>query len=166
MIQTAAELVAVARERGVDLGPESIHADDSGLDFLAFQARDRNGMLWILRAPRRPDVLPVAEAENRVLAVVRPRLPVGVPEWRIRDSELIGYPKLPGRPAAVMNVAEQRFDWVFDPEHPPEAFVESLAETLVALHGIDPEAAAGAGLEFARQCLAACDAELHETAGP
>ena len=58
------------------------------------------GMAWVLRVPRRPDVLPRAENEARVLGLVKGRLPVEVPDWRIATPELIAYPRLAG-PTAV-----------------------------------------------------------------
>ena len=68
-------------------------------------ARGRDGVDWVLRIPRRPELAASIEAEARILAFLRPRLSVAVPEWRVRSSELIAYPRLPGAPGLTLDPA-------------------------------------------------------------
>jgi macrolide phosphotransferase len=103
-------------------------------------------MPWVVKAPRRADVLERAAAERRTLEMVRPRLPVAVPEWRVFSPEVVAYPRLSGDPAAVVDLEAGGYVWRFDETAPPAAFGETLAVALAALHGIGHDAAAGAGL--------------------
>lgn len=109
-------------------------------------ALDTGGTRWILRLPRRADVLPRAAAERAALALVSARLPVAVPNWRVHNAELIAYPRLDGEPAAVIDLSAGGYRWRFDPSAPPTPFVESFGATLAALHAIPVDAAAAAGL--------------------
>ena len=133
----------MAGKHGLSLSPESVQLEESGADFLAAFADDTAGMPWVLRLPRRPDVLPRAASEGRALALLRPRLPVAVPEWRINSPELIAYPRLAGTPAVVEGEA---YVWPVQNPPPHAAFIESLAAALAALHGTSHEAAAAANL--------------------
>lgn len=103
-----------------------------------------DGRRWVLRLPRRPDVLPRARAEARALALLGPRLPVAVPDWQVFDDALIAYPMLPGEPGLTFDPATHAVRWHFDPASP--RYPETLGAVLAALHAIDPEALRGAGL--------------------
>jgi macrolide phosphotransferase len=113
----------------------------------------------VLRAPRRPDVVEAAARESRILGLVRGCVPVDVPEWRVHTPELIAYPRLAGTPAATVDAIAKGYAWSIDPHSPGEPFLASLAGALAALHGIDPAAAAAAGVRVqspaaARQAMA------------
>lgn len=138
------DMVAIAGEHGVELNPDGIEMNESGMDFLVGIAEDAEGVSWVLRKPRRGDVLERADNEARVLKLIQPRLPVAVPDWRIYTPELIAYPLLSGQPAA--SVGAEGYAWNMDPVQPGERFVDSLAQGLAALHGIDHEDARAAGL--------------------
>src|SRR3954469_15086794 len=73
-------VAAIARRHGLALAGD-IELNDLGLDFRAAFASDEGGTAWVLRIPRRLDVLPRAENEARVLGLVKRRLPVEVPDW-------------------------------------------------------------------------------------
>jgi macrolide phosphotransferase len=104
MINTTAELLTVARKHGLRLKAESIKIETSGIDFLVAFATDEDGISWVLRVPRRFYVVEKAIYESKILNMVRDRLPVAVPDWRLNTSELIAYPRLPGIPAATINL--------------------------------------------------------------
>lgn len=139
-------LLRPAREQGFALHAVQPDLDESGADFVAAHAADDNGVAWIVKAPRRPDVAVRADGERRALEFLRSRLPVGVPDWRLFTPELIACPRVPGSPAAVVDLDVGDWVWRFDQTAPPAAFLESLAEALAALHRVDPEEAAGAQL--------------------
>lgn len=70
--------------------PGSVRFEEAGLDYrVAFAVRLGTGERWVLRIPRRPDVSAKVAQERAILDLVRPRLSVRVPDWRIHA---------PGRP--------------------------------------------------------------------
>jgi len=140
------DLLALAVQNGLQIDPTTITINESGLDFLAVFANTTDGVPWVLRAPRRNDVLQSAAYEKRVLDLLHNSLPVAVPDWQIYTPELIAYPKLQGVPAATTNPEMKNYDWYLNPQSLPPAFVESLAQALAALHGVDHDADAHAGL--------------------
>jgi macrolide phosphotransferase len=146
MIHNAAGLLSAARQNGLCLDLETLELDESGLDFLVAFATDQDGVPWVLRAPRRPDVVELAAGEHRVLELVHRHLPVAVPEWRVNTPELIAYPRLPGTPAATIDPAAKDYVWHIDRQSLPAVFIDSLAASMAALHRIDLVAAAGAGM--------------------
>jgi macrolide phosphotransferase len=139
------DLLAVAAANGLPLDPETARLDETGADFRAVHGVDEQGLAWIARFPRRPDVWERAEHESRILEFVRGRIPVAVPEWRIATREVIAYPRVPGNPLATIDMEAGDYAWCVDRQSPPAAFVDSLGRTLAALHGIEVEAAVGAG---------------------
>ncbi len=144
MINTTAELLAVARKHGLQLKAESIKIEPSGIDFLVAFATDEDGISWVLRVPRRSDVIERAIYENRILNLVRDRLSIAVPDWQLNTLELIAYPRLPGTPAATINPEIKNYDWYIEPHSLRTTFIDSLAEAIAALHSIDPNEASKA----------------------
>ncbi len=140
------DLLATAHGHGLRLVPERTEWDESGADFLVAHATDEDGARWVVRVPRRPDVLERAAAEERALRMLRDRLPVEVPRWEVFAPEMIAYRRLAGHPAAVVDAAAGGYVWRFDETAPPGAFLDALAHTLAALHAVEPDAAAAAGL--------------------
>ncbi|MBD8498015.1 macrolide 2'-phosphotransferase [Paenibacillus arenosi] len=140
------QMVALAEKHGIHLQTEKVEINESGMDFLVAFANDKDGVKWVLRMPRRSDVLERADNEHRVLKLLQQQLPVAVPDWRVYTPELIAYPLLDGVPAAGINVEVRNYEWNMDHENPSPQFVDSLAHALVALHGIDHDAAREAGL--------------------
>jgi macrolide phosphotransferase len=140
------DILSHALSHGIEIEPGSVQINESGLDFFAVFANDKEGATWVLRTPRRPDVVASAAYEKKVLDVILSRLPVAVPHWQIHTPELIAYRILQGNPAATINPEKQQYDWFLNQEALPDLFVQSLAETLVALHNIDHGTAADAGV--------------------
>jgi macrolide phosphotransferase len=145
-LSTTDAILAAAREHGVPLAAATPELDLSGADFFVVHAMDEEGVPWVVRAPRRADVVERAARERRALVLVAPRLPVAVPEWRLFSPEVIGYPRLSGDPAAVVDLAAGGYVWRFDEKAPPSNFLDSFADTVAALHGVDLAAARGAKL--------------------
>lgn len=145
-LDTAGQLVAAARENGLRLNAATAELDTSGADYLVAHATDAEGTAWVVRSPRRADVAAGASREQHVLELVRPRLPVAVPQWRVCTPRVIAYPRLSGDPAAVVDLSAGGYVWRFDEKAPPPVFLHSFADAVAALHGIDPAAAREAGL--------------------
>lgn len=143
MTSETTAITELALRHGIKLtGP--VEVNDIGLDFRAVFATDEAGIAWVLRTPRRPDVLPRAENESRVLGLVKDRLPVAVPDWRVFTSELIAYPRLPGITALTIDPATKEPIWNIDRRSP--VFTSSFGQALAALHTIPVADAAAAGL--------------------
>ncbi|MFN3650587.1 MAG: macrolide 2'-phosphotransferase [Armatimonadota bacterium] len=139
-----AEIAALAARHGLSVEPESLELNQAGLDFLVAFARAGDGTDWVLRIPRRPDAAEKAVLEARTLDLVRPYLPVAVPDWRVRSAGLIAYPRLPGKPGLTYDPQTGETVWHLDRESP--VFARSFARALAALHAVPVEEARSAGL--------------------
>lgn len=140
-------IATLASRHGLAIDPASLQTDESGLDFQVAIAQTPDKASWLLRIPRRPDVLPSTQRERSILTLVRPYLPVQVPDWQIHTDELIAYPLLTDKPAGTIDLEIQNYRWEIDAQNLPEVYLQSLADALVALHGIGRQAVARAGLE-------------------
>lgn len=135
------ETVELARQHGLDLDPESLQHNEMGLDFRVTIARTRgDGESWVLRVPRRPDVMERTTTEAAVLELVRPALTAAVPDWQIHSDTLIAYPLLPGRPGLTLDAAGSPV-WHIGPSS--TGYAESLGELIGQLQAISPAAQAG-----------------------
>ncbi len=143
---TVAEVLDAVRRRGLELTSDHQELDGMGLDFLVVHARDAAGAPWIVRTPRRPDVVESARVEARVLALVAPRLPVAVPDWRIFAPDVIAYPRLEGTPAVTLDASGSPTWNLLDPSAPATPFLDSFADAVAALLRIPPEEARAAGV--------------------
>ncbi len=141
-------ILTLASCHRLTLDPATLQLNESGLDFLGVIAQTDDGTPWLLRIPRRPDVLAPAQGERTVLALVRPHLPVQVPDWQIHTNELIAYPLLRGKPAATIDPEQQAYRWEIDVQNPPVPYLESLSQALGALHNIEQRVLAEAGLSL------------------
>ncbi|CUU59682.1 macrolide phosphotransferase [Parafrankia irregularis] len=139
-------LLALAARHGLDLVEGSLRPDNTGWDFQVAHAITKDGVAWILRVPRRPDIAEGIDVEARLLDVVRGLLPVAVPDWRIRTRDLVAYPRLAGEPAATEAVATRTLSWRIDRVDPPDVYVEQLAEIMARLHQAPIDAAAATGI--------------------
>lgn len=137
---TAGELLALAARHGLALEADHATVDMTGLDSIVLHARDATGTRWIVRCPRRPDVAMAAQHEGRVLALVRDRIGVAVPEWRIHTDEMIAYTRIEGTPAVTHDTGAPVWNQV-DPTAPSIAFIDSMARLFTALQSIDTEGA-------------------------
>jgi len=139
-------IVSLAQSHGIEVDPATAKINESGLDFLAVFASGKDGSDWVLRTPRRADVVESAAYEHKVLNLLAGRLPVAVPEWTVHTPELIAYRILKENPLATINPDTKSYEWYIEPESIPDRFVQSLAEALAALHAIDHGAAIAAGV--------------------
>ncbi|CAL9508894.1 hypothetical protein SUDANB121_03609 [Nocardiopsis dassonvillei] len=140
------DVIALAAAHGLDLRPESADVNEAGLDYRVVMAEDTGGKRWVLRVPRRADVSAGMAAEARILDLVSPVLAaegVAVPDWKVREPELIAYPALPGSPGLTLPGGEPL--WHMDPADP--GYAERLGRLLARLHAITPEQAGAAGVE-------------------
>lgn len=142
------ELLSIANENGLRLDPGCFEINESGMDFLVAFAKDENGEAWVLRKPRRRDVLERAENERKVLKVVGRHLPVDVPDWRIFTPDLMAYPLLSGNPVATIAPEGGGYAWRFPQDSLSDEFFTSLANTIAALHNIDHCEAIQAGVRY------------------
>ncbi|WP_008308743.1 macrolide 2'-phosphotransferase [Leptolyngbya sp. PCC 6406] len=140
-------ILALASRHGLALALDSLQINESGLDFQVAIVRSNDGASWLLRIPRRPDVLASAQREQTVLTLAQPHLPVPVPDWQIHTDEMIAYPLLPGQPAGTIDPELQAYRWEIDAQNLPTAYLQSLGHALAALHGIQHPIVAEAGLE-------------------
>ncbi|HEY0712931.1 MAG TPA: macrolide 2'-phosphotransferase [Polyangia bacterium] len=140
------EILARAAREGLSLTSNTDEVDSMGLDFVVVHAREANGTAWVVRCPRRPDVIAGAAVEGRALALLAPRLPVAVPNWRVHTEDVIAYPRLPGTPAVTMGKDGAPTWNLIDPAAPHEAFIESAAALLAALQAVDIDAVRTAGV--------------------
>ncbi|MDU0813661.1 macrolide 2'-phosphotransferase [Bacillus siamensis] len=138
----------IAKENGLRLKHEGADINETGMDFQVVFAEDDSGVTWVLRKPRRPDVIERAAAESTVLVFLRSHAGVSVPDWRVHTPELIAYPKLDGKPAAAIDLDKKQYVWNMEHEPPSDGFVGSLAAALAELHGADPDAASRSGIEI------------------
>src|SRR5690606_28060175 len=120
--------------------------DETGLDFRVVQGTGEDGQKWIVRIPRRRDVVETAQVESRVLSLVAAHLPVSVPGWTIHAEPIIAYRRREGTPIVTIDPARGPTWNVVAPDNIPEVFLDSFAETLAALQSIEVEQAVAAGV--------------------
>lgn len=140
------DLLTLARRHGLELRAEDARLDVSGLDFIVLHASDQAGIPWVVRHPRRPEVVPVARAEGRTLNLVAAHLPVAVPDWRVHGDDLIAYPRLAGTPALTVGAGGTPIWHLVGPGTLPGPFLASFARALAALQSVGAEAARAAGV--------------------
>jgi macrolide phosphotransferase len=68
------EVLELAHQNGLDIQEGSLQFNESGLDFQVVLATDTEGERWILRLPRREDVLLSIAKEKRTLELIAPLL--------------------------------------------------------------------------------------------
>ncbi|KEK22800.1 macrolide 2'-phosphotransferase [Bacillus gaemokensis] len=141
------EILKIAEKNGLQLNKETAELNESGMDFQVVFAADEQGETWVLRKPRRPDVIERGALEGNILQLVQKHLPVTVPNWKINTPELIAYPLVEGTPAAVIDLEIQNYVWHIQNNPPSMTFIQSLAKSLVALHSIDYDEATQYGIE-------------------
>ncbi|MET3808017.1 macrolide phosphotransferase [Nakamurella sp. UYEF19] len=142
--------LTLARSAVPHLLLEPIELVGTGWDSLVLRACAQDGRRWIFRFPRRPELLPDIEREQDLLALLVGRLPVDIPDWQIHRfvptasgrQFVVGYPELPGRPAAQEpdDSGEVTFALTLPP---PSGYTDGLGAALAALHAMD-------GREFAK----------------
>ena len=138
------ECLQLAARHGLNL-KEELSFNEMGLDFRIAFAEDHAGRKWVLRIPRRADLLPRIELEKKILAFVKRRLRVQVPDWQICTSEFIAYPMLVDPTALTFDSRTYAVTWHIDPQS--ENYMDTLAELLVELHESPVKEAMDAGLK-------------------
>lgn len=145
-VKSQQEVLELAHKSGLTIEKDSIQFNESGLDFQVVLAADADGVRWILRLPRREDVLPSVNKEKRTLELIAPLLSVDVPRWTICTDELIAYRALSGVPAGTIDPEAKAYVWEIDLANVPDQFHESLAKGIVSLHQVSVEKAQVVGL--------------------
>lgn len=140
------EVLELAHQHGLTIQESSLQFNESGLDFQVVLATDTEGERWVLRLPRREDVLPSANKEKRTLELIAPLLSVEVPLWTVATDELIVYRALKGVPAGTIDLEAKAYVWEIDPANVPDQFHESLAKGIVSLHQVSIEKARALGI--------------------
>jgi macrolide phosphotransferase len=148
MMKTNEEIVQLAKQHGLDIKEDSLQRNDSGLDFHVVFATGLEGEDWVLRIPRRSDVVKRSSKEKQILDLVGRNLSVQAPKWKIYSEELIAYPLLQGVPAGTIDMEAKAYVWEIDEKNLPDTFVETLAKAMVELHSINHSDAKNAGLSI------------------
>jgi len=108
--------------------------NELGLDFITAVGEDYYGKKWILRIPRRADMISQIEYEEKCLSVIKSIVSFDVPDWKVATHELIAYPLLTDIPALDVNPVSQEYTWNINLES--FEYSESLASILYELHAI------------------------------
>ena len=141
------EVIQLATEHGLLIKESSLIMNESGLDFQAVFAEDQEGYEWVLRIPRREDVIARTKPEKLALDVVNEQvIAFQAPRWEIYTDELIAYKKLNGVPLGTIDHEIMNYVWEVEVEDIPDRFHHTLAKVLVELHSVDVERARAAGL--------------------
>ena len=141
--EVVSDVLSLARAHRLDLDPASVVVNEAGLDYRVATARAADGSPWVLRIPRRPDVASKMAEEATILGLVRERLSVAVPDWRIQTAELIAYPLLPGEPGLTIGPSGE-LRWRLDAGS--SRYAAELGRLLAELHRIDIDDARAAGI--------------------
>lgn len=136
--------VKILVERHGLQGLEEITFNEIGLDFQVAFAKAQDGTRWVLRIPRRKDLLAQIKHEAQILELIKRRLKISVPDWKYISSELVAYPLLKNVPALSVDGVTHQLTWNMDSKS--KKFVSSLAAILVDLHKTPTEEAMTAGL--------------------
>ncbi|MBD2099957.1 macrolide 2'-phosphotransferase [Leptolyngbya sp. FACHB-261] len=140
------EVLELAHKHDLTIQENSLQFNESGLDFQVVLATDADGERWILRLPRREDVLPSVDKEKRTLKLIAPLLSVEVPRWTVCTDELIAYRALNGVPTGTIDSEAKAYVWEIDAANPPDQFHESLAKGIASLHQVSIVEAQAIGL--------------------
>lgn len=140
------QVAETASKYGLEVKEDSILFNESGLDFLVAYAEDDKGEEWVLRLPRRDDVMLKTVVEKKALDLISKYVTFQVPVWSIYEDNLIAYRKLTGVPAGTIDPEIHNYVWEMNHENVPEQFHQTLAKTLVSLHTLPKAEALKAGL--------------------
>ena len=128
-------ILSIADKNGFILDADNLNINKSGMDFItAFATAKEDNSKWVLRFPRRLDVLERMYYEREVLELVKSQVDVSVPVWKIVSDELVAYPLLKGIPAGTIDPDIGDYVWYIDPKSPPAVYISSVAKTLAQLH--------------------------------
>ncbi len=133
------EITEIARKNGINVQEDSIKINDSGLDFQVVHAIDNRNEKWVLRIPRRKDVMAKTDLEKSVLDTVNKHVSFEVPVWSVYTDDLIAYKQLSGVPAGTIDPEIQNYVWEFDINNVPESYHASIGKVLAKLHHVPKE---------------------------
>lgn len=159
MGKTKEQVMTTMEKYNIKLKADTLVFNESGLDFQVVFAADQLGNEWVLRFPRRQDVVSRTRTEKNILDVVNQCISIfQSPNWLIYTEELIAYKKLAGVPAGTIDPEKQAYVWEIDINNVPAIFHQTLGKALAALHSIPKEKAIAAGMvvhapEEARQSM-------------
>ncbi|MUK89380.1 phosphotransferase [Ornithinibacillus sp. L9] len=137
MTLTNEQVIEIALKHGLKLQQNSLVRNESGLDFQVVFASDDAGEKWVLRLPRRNDVVPTAKKEKKILELVKGKLPIQSPVWEVFSDDLIAYKQLKGVPAGTIDPEAKAYVWEIDEKNVPTHFNQTLGKAMVALHNVD-----------------------------
>ncbi|MGL5253666.1 MAG: macrolide 2'-phosphotransferase [Brevinema sp.] len=141
------QVIELAKRYNLCLKEETMQFNESGLDFQAIFAQDNNGIDWVLRLPRRPDVMPKTKGEKQALDLINKHAySFQAPNWVIYSEDLIAYKKLDGVPAGTIDHSIGNYIWEIDINNVPELFHQSLGRVLRELHNIPSSEAKKLGI--------------------
>ncbi|CDQ41159.1 MULTISPECIES: macrolide 2'-phosphotransferase [Virgibacillus] len=140
------QVIELANQHNMQLVESSLKGNESGLDFQVVFTEEPSGDQWVLRIPRREDVIPRANKEKRILDVVGRHLSVQTPNWSVFTDELIAYKRLTGIPTGTIDPQAKRYDWEIDDKNVPDQFHETLGKAMMELHQINHHEAEEAGM--------------------
>ncbi|WP_440895461.1 macrolide 2'-phosphotransferase [Amphibacillus sp. Q70] len=147
MSKNTKQVIEIAKRHDLCLKEDTIQFNESGLDFQVAYGIDESEVEWILRIPRREDVMPRTKMEKQALDLVKEQTKsFQVPNWVIYTDELIAYQKLDGVPAGTIDHDIGNYVWEIDINHVPEAFHNSLGKVLAELHSVPSEKAEELGI--------------------
>lgn len=131
------QVIEIAKKYNLILKEETMQFNESGLDFQVVFVQDESETDWVLRLPRREDVMPRTKVEKQALDLINKYAPsFQAPNWIIYTDELIAYKKLDGVPAGTIDHRIGNYVWELDINNVPESFHKSLGRVLAELHGI------------------------------
>ncbi|TCS93309.1 macrolide phosphotransferase [Hazenella coriacea] len=140
------QVIEIAKKHDLIIKEDSIQLNESGLDFLVVFATDTLGEKWVLRFPRREDVIPTKNKEKKILDLVEPQLSIQAPKWEIFTDEMIAYKQLKGVPVGTIDPVAKAYVWEIDEKNVPDQYHETLAKAMVSLHQMDQQEAKSMGL--------------------
>lgn len=141
------QVIEIAKKHNLILKEETMQFNESGLDFQVVFALDESGIDWVLRLPRREDVMPRTRVEKQALDLVNKYVKsFQAPNWIIYTNELIAYKKLDGVPAGTIDHNIGNYVWEIDINNVPPSFHMSLGRVLAELHSIPNDKATEFGL--------------------
>lgn len=141
------QVIKIAKKHNLIIKEETMQFNESGLDFQVAFVQDESGIDWVLRLPRREDVMSRTKIEKQALDLVNQYVKFfQAPNWVICTDELIAYKKLDGVPAGTIDHNIGNYVWEIDINNVPETFHKSLGRVLTELHSISSDKAAEFGL--------------------
>lgn len=147
MTDAKESVLEIASKYMSGLNPSSLMLEEVGLDFKVGFIQDTDGQGWILRIPRRPDVVLGIEREARILELLKAHVSFAVPDWVVCSEEIIISRFIPGKLLfSVDEMITGKADYAFYANN--ESFIHSFAKALVEIHAIPEKTILEAGLEL------------------